>query len=253
MFITISMRQVRIVLALLGATLFALPTHAQTNANTKTADSPPMSAYLGATVRDPLEVYYDNTLVCAAAKTGQDLCHLWLYRDGSFINFDGNAAHTGHYSVGPARADGKVPVCQYWDSADNVNPPELITPMGAPTNQPPENAQSGMEAGVPATSSPASTGASQGATPGGASSGDPGRGMYCKNENYQTTCYRGVDINTLSEADKKMTNLSMGERFYNGMCYPLGPHNVGDVWFEDDDPLPGQLGLDKLFLLPGRQ
>jgi len=36
---------------------------------------------------DPLEIYYDNTLVCAAAKTLNDLCHLWLNRDGTFINF----------------------------------------------------------------------------------------------------------------------------------------------------------------------
>lgn len=215
------------VLQLIGLLLLGGWAHAQTPANAKTPDSPPMSAYLGATLRDPLENYYDNTLVCAAAKDGQDLCHLWLYRDGSFINFDGNAAHTGHYSVGPVRADGKVPVCQYWDSARNVNPPELLTPMGPP----------------PATTPSAATPAP--AAPQGV--------MICKNNDFRTDCYRGVDPASLSAADRTQANQTMGDRFFNGMCYPLGPHNVGDVWYEDDDPLPGQWGLDKLFLLPGRQ
>lgn len=213
-------------LAIMGLMLLAAVgsavTHAQTPANTRPANSPKMSEYLGGAVRDPLENYYDNTLVCAAAQSGQDLCHLWLNRDGTFINFDANAAHTGHYTVGPVRADGKVPVCQYWDSPKNVNPPELITPMGPP-------AAAGMGAATPATV------------------------MICKNENHRTNCTRGVDPGTLSDEDKKAANRSMGERFYNGMCYPLGPRNVGDMWFEDDDPLPGQLGLDKMFLLPGRQ
>jgi hypothetical protein len=196
-------------------------------ANAKPADAPKMSDFIGSFQRDPLENYYDNTLVCAAAKDGQDLCHLWLYRDGSFINFDGNGAHTGHYTVGPARADGKVPVCQFWDSPKNVNPAELNQPM--------------MQSAPP-----------QAATPQAAAASAPG-GMMCKNSNFRSDCYRGVDASKLSDADKKLVNLSMGERFYNGLCYPLGPHNVGDMWFEDDDPLPGQWGMDRLFLLPGRQ
>jgi hypothetical protein len=210
------------------ALVFALgisPAGAQTLANAKPADAPKMSDFIGSFQRDPLENYYDNTLVCAAAKDGQDLCHLWLDRDGSFINFDGNGAHTGHYTVGPARADGKVPVCQFWDSPKNVNPPELNMPMSVPV--------------AAASSLPTAA-----ALPGG---------MMCKNNNFRSDCYRGVDASKLSDADKKLVNLSMGERFYNGLCYPLGSHNVGDMWFEDDDPLPGQWGMDRLFLLPGRQ
>jgi hypothetical protein len=81
---------------------------------------------------DPLESYYGNTLVCAAAVTGNDLCHLWLSRDGSFINFDENGAHTGHYQVGPMRPDGKVPVCQFWDTSNMLFLPGVPRPMMGP-------------------------------------------------------------------------------------------------------------------------
>jgi hypothetical protein len=172
------------------------------------------------TIDDPLEVYYDNTLVCAAAKTGNDLCHLWLNRDGSFINFDAGEAKTGHYTVGPVRADGKVAVCQYWDNPNMISPSEVKPQMPAP---PPPVA--GASAGV----------------------------MICRTDGYRTTCLRGVDPETLSEQDRKAANRSMGERFYNGMCYPIGPHEVGDIWFEADDPLPGQQGMDRMLLIPGRQ
>jgi hypothetical protein len=37
------------------------------------------------------------------------------------------------------------------------------------------------------------------------------------------------------------------------MCYPIGPQDPGDIWFEADDPLPGQLGKDRMLLIPGRQ
>ena len=166
---------------------------------------------------DPLEAYYDNTLVCAAAKTGNDLCHLWLYRDGSFINFDAGGAKRGHYSVGPIRADGKVPVCQYWDTPAVVGPAELQPSMGAP---------------------PAAAAAR--------------RVLICRTSNYRTTCQR-VDPDVLTAQERKDADLTMGERFYRGMCYPIGPHAVGDIWFEADDPLPGQLAMDKMLLLPGRQ
>lgn len=216
--------------------LFGGSAHAQL-ASEKFPDAPKLGSFVGSATRDPLENYYGNTVVCAAAQTGQDLCHLWLYPDGSFINFDQNGAHTGHYTVGPVRADGKVPVCQYWDTTNMMVPKELQTPMPGAAPQ----------GGPPAGNAPA--GAPQAAAAAGMGAGV----MVCKNENHRTTCTRGVDPSTLSEADKKASQMSMGDRFYNGMCYPLGPHNVGDMWFEFDDPLPGQWGLDRMFMLPGHQ
>ena len=164
-----------------------------------------------------LENYYGNTLVCAAAITGNDLCHLWLNRDGTFINIDATGGHAGHYRVGPIRADGKLPVCLYWDTPNLVMPPEI---------------------GRPATErSPADR---------------PPLAMMCKTAGFRTTCTR-VDPVTLSVEDRKIAMRTMGERFHNGMCYPLAPKTVGDTWFEDDDPLPGQAGKDKVLLLPGRR
>jgi hypothetical protein len=169
---------------------------------------------------DPLENYYGNTLVCAAAVTGNDLCHLWLSRDGSFINFDENGAHTGHYQVGPMRPDGKVPVCQFWDTTNMLFLPGVPRPMMGP--------------------------------PPGAPGAAPGM-MLCHTTDFHTSCRRGVDPATMTAQEIKESGRNMAERFYNGMCYPLGPHHVGDSWFEQDDPLPGQAGQDKLLLLPGRQ
>jgi hypothetical protein len=62
-----------------------------------------------------------------------------------------------------------------------------------------------------------------------------------------------VDLSTLTPEQRSVATRSMGERFYHGMCYPIGPHQVGDVWFEADDPLPGELGMDRMLLIPGRQ
>jgi hypothetical protein len=165
---------------------------------------------------DPLENYYGNTLVCAAAQTGNDLCHLWLNRNGTFINFDRSGGHAGHYRVGPKRADSKVPVCQSWDTPNMIMPKELDPPMPMPP----------------------------------ARQGEEGQVLLCKTEQFQTTCRR-VDPARLSPDDGRIAARSMGERFHAGMCYPLGPHAVGDIWFEADDPLPGQLGKDKLLLLAG--
>ena len=172
-----------------------------------------------------LENYYGNTLVCAAAITGNDLCHLWLNRDGTFINIDPTGGHAGHYRVGPVRADGKVPVCLKWDTPNLVMPPEIG--LRAPPRPP----------------------------GGGASAVAPDRpplAMMCKTAGFRTTCTR-VDPATLSAEDRKIAMRTMGERFHNGMCYPLARKTVGDTWFEDDDPLPGQAGKDKLLLLPGRR
>jgi hypothetical protein len=167
-----------------------------------------------ATTDDPLEQFYGNTLVCAAAKTGNDLCHTWFYRDGTFINFDAGEAKAGHYATGPMRADGQVPVCQYWDTPNMVTPAELKPPMPAAPN---------------------------------------GGVTICRNHNFRTTCQHGIDPATLSEAERKLANRTMAERFYDGMCYPLGGQQVGDIWFDSDTPLPGQLGKDRLLLLPGHQ
>ena len=173
---------------------------------------------------DPLENYYGNTLVCAAAQTLNDLCHLWLNRDGSFINFDSGEAKAGHYTTGPRRADGKVAVCQYWDTPAMVTPEEISPRRGGP---PPAPATAG---------------------------GPPGGGvMICGNQNYRSTCLRGVDPATLSTEERKLIPTSMGDRFHKGLCYPIGPHDVGDIWFEKDDPLPGQLGMDRMLLIRGRQ
>ncbi len=226
-------------MALLGLCVLAAAAHAQAVSPEALAafeKSTSMGAFVGSAQRDPLENMYGNTVVCAAAQTGQDLCHLWLERDGTFINFDSNGAHTGHYTVGPVRADGKVPVCQYWDTTNMIAPKEMGTDM--PGAAPP----------AAATGS-----APSGATSVAAGMGAGGMTMVCKNENHRTTCMRGVDPDTLSEEEKKRSQWTMAERFYNGMCYPLGGHQVGDVWYEFDDPLPGQLGLDKMFLLPGHQ
>ena len=186
---------------------------------------------------DPLENYYHNTLVCAAAKSGNDLCHLWLNRDGTFINFDAGEAKAGHYQVGPRRADGKVPVCQYWDTPDMVTPAEIAPRMGPP---PPV-------AGA-APGAPGAPGASAGPAPAGMAGV-----MICKNQNFRSTCLRGLDPASLSEADSKLIAKGMGQRFHAGLCYPIGPRDPGDIWFEADDPLPGQLGQDKVLLIRGRQ
>jgi hypothetical protein len=174
-------------------------------------------------VEHVLENYYGNTLVCAAAITGNDLCHLWLNRDGTFINIDLTGAHAGHYRAGPVRTDGKVPVCLYWDTPNLIMPPEIGLPM-------PPSPRDGVSVAPP------------GPTP----------GLLCKTTGFRTTCTR-VDPGNLSPEDRKIAARNMGERFHNGMCYPLAPKTVGDVWFEDDDPLPGQAGKDKLLLLRGRR
>jgi hypothetical protein len=179
------------------------------------APNPKLREFLGSSLADPLQSYYGNTVVCLAAASGQELCHVWYNRDGSFVLFDAGMARTGHYTVGSMRADGKVPVCFYADSPKRVNPPELVVPMPAP---PP------AAGAKPAT-------------------------LVCRTDNFRTVCSR-KDADSLTDDEKK---LAQGDHFYNGICYPLGPRNVGDVWFEDDDPLPGQLGMDKMMLLPGHQ
>lgn len=160
--------------------------------------------------------YFGNTLVCAAAITGNDLCHLWLNRDGTFIEIDPTGGHAGHYRVGPVRADGKVPVCLYWDTANMVMPRSLQPLPGA------------TPAVIP---------------------GRDAAAILCRTSRFLTTCSR-VAPASLSATARRMT--SMGQRFHDGMCYPLADKRVGAVWFENDDPLPAQGGKDKLLLVPGR-
>jgi surface antigen-like variable number repeat protein len=168
-----------------------------------------------------LEKYFGNTLVCAAAQTSNDLCHMWLNRDGTFIIFDPNGAHTGHWRAGKVRADGRVPICRYWDLSAFVLPAELQSRAGGP---PPSAA---------------------GAKP---------MTRICETHNFRTTCTAYQDVGQLSPELQRKARLTMIEsRHEDGICYAHGPHEVGDVWFEWDDPLPGQIGLDREMLLPGQQ
>jgi hypothetical protein len=168
-----------------------------------------------------LDKYFGNTLVCAAAQTSNDLCHMWLNRDGTFIIFDPNGAHSGHWRAGKIRADGRVPICRYWDLSAFVLPAEL---QSKPTGPPPT---------------------ASGARP---------MTRICETHNFRTTCTAYPDINQLSaELQRKAHQTMIESRHEEGICYAHGPHEVGDVWFEWDDPLPGQIGLDREMLLPGQQ
>ena len=169
-----------------------------------------------------MHAFFGNTLVCAAAKTGNDLCHTWLESDGTFVTFDNSGVRSGHFTVGPVRPDGRVPICRYWDSLFLVTPPELAPKMMAPTPAP-------------------------GAKP-------VAMIMACTTANFHTTCKRTSDRSTLSPDELKAASYTMTQRFhYVGVCYAHGPHKIGDVWYEWDDPLPGQIGLDREMLLAGHQ
>lgn len=166
-----------------------------------------------------LHAYLGNTLVCAAAKTGNDLCHTWLESDGTFVTFDNSGVRSGHFTVGPVRPDGRVPICRYWDSLTLVTPAELAPKMMMP---PP-------------------------------AAGTKPQVQVCDTQNFHTSCPR-VDRDSLTPEQTKVASYSMTQRFhYVGVCYAHGPHKVGDTWYEWDDPLPGQLGLDREILLPGHQ
>jgi hypothetical protein len=168
-----------------------------------------------------LEKYFGNTLVCAAAQTGNDLCHMWLNKDGTFIIFDPNGAHTGHWRAGKVRADGRVPICRYWDLSEFALPPELQSKGGGPSPSAP---------------------------------GSKPMTRICETHNFRTTCTAYPDVAQLSPELQRKAHLTMIEsRHEEGICYAHGPHEVGDAWFEWDDPLPGQIGLDREMLLPGQQ
>ena len=169
-----------------------------------------------------LDKFFGNTLICAATQTGNDLCHMWLERDGSFIIFDPTGAHSGHWKTGVVRTDGRVPLCRYWDLTNFKMPAELQTtsmPMGPPRRP-----------------------------------GAPVPAMICTTTNFRTSCVNYPDRSKLTPTQQRLASRTMLQtRNEDGICYAHGPHEVGAVWFEWDDPLPGQLGLDREMLLPGHQ
>jgi hypothetical protein len=177
-----------------------------------------------ASVPKRFEALFGNTLVCAATQTGNDLCHMWMNRDGTFIIFDPTGVHTGHWVAGKVRADGRIPICRYWDLSDFTLPAELRPAM-------------------PAAAPPAPAREQQ-----------PQSARLCETRNFRTTCTNYPDVRQLSPKLQRMATLPMlQQRHEEGICYAHGPHELGDVWFEWDDPWPGQLGLDREMLLPGHQ
>jgi hypothetical protein len=169
-----------------------------------------------------LDAYWNNTMVCAAAQTGNDLCHIWLMKDGTFIIFDPNGVHRGKWKAGKVMADGRVPLCRYWEGQTVTLPPEIVAAKGA-------------------TGPPRLPGAPQ-----------PAR--ICKVVDFQMKCSTYPDIEQLSDDQRRVASMSMVDRNREiGSCYSHGPHQLGDVWFEWDDYAPGQLGLDRQMLVPGHQ
>lgn len=183
----------------------------------------PSEGSQSAPVPKRFDALFGNTLACTAAQTSNDLCHTWLKRDGTFIIFDPSGAHTGHWTAGKVRADGRIPICRYWDESDFKLPAELaLPPMGPPP----------APAGAPPTTSV----------------------RLCTTKNFRTTCTNYPDVQQLSPELQRKAKLTMLQlRHEEGICYAHGPHQVGEVWFEWDDPLPGQIGLDREMLLPGHQ
>ena len=169
-----------------------------------------------------LDKFFGNTLICAAAQTGNDLCHMWLERDGSFIIFDPTGAHSGHWKAGVVRPDGRVPLCRYRDLSNFRAPAELqIKPVLPPI--------------VPKPGAPTPV-------------------MLCTTANFRTSCVTYPDRSKLTpDLQRLASQPSLQTSHEQGTCYAHGPHEVGAVWFEWDDPLPSQLGLDREMLLPGHQ
>jgi hypothetical protein len=178
--------------------------------------------------------YFGNTLICAATQTNNDLCHMWFESDGTFLIIDANGAYTGTWKTGKVRADGRVPICRYWDLTEFELPAELRpAPMVRPAPVPAANASA---AGV-ANTSPA-----------------PRAARICETRNFRTTCTSYPDVSVLSpELQRKAARTRLQANHDEGSCYSHGPHEVGDAWWEWDNHSPGQLGLDREILLPGRQ
>ncbi|MFT3907677.1 MAG: hypothetical protein QM718_15375 [Steroidobacteraceae bacterium] len=198
------------------------------------SEAPRQLAGVASHTADPLLNFYGNTLVCLAAVGGADLCHQWINADGTFINIDQGGAHTGHYTVSQPDNDGKIRICYYFDTRTTTSPSDLLRGGAA---GPPPGAAGAAGAGGPSGGAP---GANQGVT-------------VCKSPNSHTTCQRNVDPATIAPQDQRYITHSAEDAFYKGMCYPMGRHEVGDVWFETGDPMPRDLGTDKVMLVRGRR
>jgi len=186
---------------------------------------------------DPLADYYGNTFVCAGGLDGDDACHIWLEKDGSFVMFGGmQGGHHGHYQVGPLRSDGQVALCLYLDTTGIEIPPELEAQHPGPPMPPPGVAPGATAGGAPAAGPP------------------PGGGFGCDSVDFRTTCGPGHGKPAL-DAEGKPLPLARAiiARFHNGMCYPMGGQKLGDHWVETDDPSPSQGGKDQAFLFPGHR
>lgn len=191
---------------------------------------------------DPLADYYGNTFVCAGGLDGDDACHIWLEKDGSFVMFGGmQGGHHGHYQVGPLRSDGQVALCFYLDTTGIDIPPELEAHHPAPPMMPP-------------TGSGAAPAAGAGTAPPGGPPPGAGGGFGCDTVNFRTTCGPGHGKPAL-DAEGKPLPLARAiiARFHDGMCYPMGGQKLGDHWVETDDPSPSQGGKDQAFLFPGHR
>ncbi|MGA3159247.1 MAG: hypothetical protein ABSE43_16935 [Steroidobacteraceae bacterium] len=191
---------------------------------------------------DPLADYYGNTFVCAGGLDGDDACHIWLEKDGSFVMFGGmQGGHHGHYQVGPLRSDGQVALCLYLDTTGIDIPPELEAHHPAPAMMPP-------------TGSGAAPAAGAGNVPPGGPPPGAGGGFGCDTVNFRTTCGPGHGKPAL-DAEGKPLPLARAiiARFHDGMCYPMGGQKLGDHWVETDDPSPSQGGKDQAFLFPGHR
>lgn len=174
-----------------------------------------------AAVGDPMAGYYGNTVICAGGEDGRDLCHVWFERDGSMVNIDPSGIHKGHYIRSPVGADGKVRLCFFYDTPVMVIPPEAMAP-------PP-----GTEPAGPRTI--------------------PRGGLVCTIKDFRSICALHEDVDSLSEEDRRKTRMTIAERFHAGMCYPFAAKQPGDSWYEEDDPMPSQNGIDKLFLVKGHR
>jgi hypothetical protein len=187
---------------------------------------------------DPLADYYGNTFVCAGGLDGDDACHIWLEKDGSFVMFGGmQGGHHGHYQVGPMRSDGQLALCFYLDTTGIDIPAELEAQHPGPPMPPPSNTAAGADR----------------APPGGAPPG-AGAGMGCDTVDFRTTCGPGHGKPALDALGKPLPLArAIIARFHDGMCYPMGGQKLGEHWVETDDPSPSQGGKDQAFLIPGHR
>jgi hypothetical protein len=187
---------------------------------------------------DPLADYYGNTFVCAGGLDGDDACHIWLEKDGSFVMFGGmQGGHHGHYKIGPQRSDGQLALCFYLDTTGIDIPAELEAQHPGAPMPPPSGAAASAGQAPPA-----------GPPPGA------GAGMGCDTVDFRTTCGPGHGKPALDAQGKPLPLArAIIARFHDGMCYPMGGQKLGEHWVETDDPSPSQGGKDQAFLIPGHR